>query len=219
MPPLGVAAPCSGASCTFTQSTTTNGSAETVASGQVCDAAGNCMPGITSTAFQIASVTPAVSLSFSSNGTNGWFNTPTATGTVTATDATSGVASIVCTDNGNPLTVATNGAQSVTGDGSHAVSCTATDNAGNVSTPSMATGKIDSTAPEASLQLAPPPAAAPNLTVTGRDVGNDPTVVTGPTCASQTRVGARTASRWPRRSTDRAGTRRQITARSAAPGR
>ncbi len=66
----GVAGPCSGASCNFTQSTTTNGSSVSIASGQACDAAGNCAPGINAGPFKIDSVAPTASVTSPANGAN-----------------------------------------------------------------------------------------------------------------------------------------------------
>ncbi len=66
----GVASPCSGASCTFTQSTTTNGSSVSIASGQACDAANNCNPGINAGPFKIDSAAPTASITTPANGAN-----------------------------------------------------------------------------------------------------------------------------------------------------
>ncbi len=75
----GVASPCTGASCNFTQSTTTNGSGVTIASGQVCDVAGNCAASINAGPFKIDSVAPtnvSGAPTTPPNGTNGWYTSP-----------------------------------------------------------------------------------------------------------------------------------------------
>ena len=114
-----VSPPCSGPSCNFTQSTTTNGSAVTIASGQVCDAVGNCNPGINAGPFKIDSVAPTLSPTISPNP-------PTLGGAATASpnasDATSGVATQSC----DAVNTSSVGAKTLT--------CTATDNAGNTTT-------------------------------------------------------------------------------------
>ena len=146
-PASGLADP---SQASFTVTSSTNGGAVTVASGQVCDVAGNCNPGVTAGPYQIDTTPPTTpTLSFSPNGSNGWFQTSPAAGTVSATDAISGLASYACTDNGNPLPVATGGALSVSGDGTHNISCTATDAAGNTSAAGMTTLRIDTVAPTA----------------------------------------------------------------------
>lgn len=118
-PTSGVASPCSGASCNFTQSTGTNGSAVNIPSGAVSDAAGNSNPGIDAGPFMIDSVAPALSPTVSPNPVvlNG-----SATGSPNATDTVSGVASSSC------AAVVTSSV------GPHTVSCTATDVAGNTQT-------------------------------------------------------------------------------------
>jgi hypothetical protein len=123
--------PCSSsgaASCDLTKSTTTNGSAVKIASGQVCDVAGNCISGIESAAFKIDSVAPTLNPSVSPNPVvlNG-----TATGAAGASDATSGIATQGC------------GAVDTSSVGSgKTVSCTAVDNAGNSATPQNATYSV-----------------------------------------------------------------------------
>jgi hypothetical protein len=56
----GVTSPCAGALCNFTQSTATNGSAVNIASGVVCDVAGNCDPGLNTGPYLIDSVAPGI---------------------------------------------------------------------------------------------------------------------------------------------------------------
>jgi hypothetical protein len=93
----GVASTCSGASCDFTQSTSTEGAAVKIASGQVCDVAGNCNPGIDAGPFQVDSTPPAVTRHASADscslpGNAGWCR-GTQTAGFSASDALSGVAS------------------------------------------------------------------------------------------------------------------------------
>ena len=105
---------------------------------------------------------PIVTISgFSPTGSNGWFKTAPATGTVTATDP-SNVTAINCIDSASGLTLGllvgggTTSASrtlSVSGEGTHNITCTATDGA---STPNNGAGpgssntatiKIDTAAP------------------------------------------------------------------------
>lgn len=138
----------------FTESSTQNGAGVSIASGQVCDVAGNCNAGITAGPYKIDSVPPTQpTIRFTADGTNGWFKTSPATGTVSATDATSGVAGYACTDSLNGLTLGANGALSVAGDGVHQISCTATDEAGNSSAAGTATVSIDTTPPTITAQV------------------------------------------------------------------
>src|SRR5205085_8405148 len=73
----GVSSPCSGASCNFTKSTTTNGSSVSIGSGSVCDNAGNCATAVNATGFQIDTVEPGITSSTARNssatpGSSGW---------------------------------------------------------------------------------------------------------------------------------------------------
>jgi hypothetical protein len=88
-------------------------------------------------------------------GQGGWLNAAdgAATVTVSGTDDRA-VTDLACTDNGAPVAVAgqaganpRTGAFAVGGDGTHAVSCTATDSAGHPSDAATATVKLDRTAP------------------------------------------------------------------------
>lgn len=114
------------------------------------DAVGNTTnPAVTTTVMADATP-PAVAITgFSGQNTSG---------TVTATDSGSGVASISCTDSANGLTLGTiTGASgdssrgrsiTLTGEGTHLLSCTATDVAGNTTSPAvMQTVLVDTTAP------------------------------------------------------------------------
>jgi hypothetical protein len=156
----GVVSPCTagpGTACSFSQSTVTEGSAVTIGSGPVADGAGNTNPGITAGPFKIDFTPPAIApiSGFTPGGQQGWFTTAPAVGTVSATDDTSGVASIDCADDLNGLTVTGSGGSrtlTVAGDGIHHLSCTATDVAGNTSPPTTLTVKIDTTPPVATVQ-------------------------------------------------------------------
>jgi hypothetical protein len=64
----GVASPCSGGSCDFTKSTTTNGDAVMIASGSVCDVAGNCASSIDAGPYKIDSVAPAITITSPGDG-------------------------------------------------------------------------------------------------------------------------------------------------------
>ena len=64
----GVATPCSGAGCNFTQSSSVNGSAVLIASGAVCDAAGNCNSGINAGPYMIDSIPAAVAITTPASG-------------------------------------------------------------------------------------------------------------------------------------------------------
>lgn len=75
-------------------------------------------------------VPPQVSLSHdAADGANGWFVTDPVPVTVTASD-NHAVTGLTCTDNGHPVPVH-GGTISVVGEGTHALSCTAWDGAGN----------------------------------------------------------------------------------------
>jgi hypothetical protein len=88
-------------------------------------------------------------------GQGGWLNAAdgAATVTVSGTDDRA-VTDLACTDNGAPVTVAgqagaspRTGAFQLGADGTHAVSCTATDSAGHASDAATATVRLDRTAP------------------------------------------------------------------------
>ena len=94
---------------------------------------------------------PVVTLTIPSPGASGVFVKSPVAVTVSATDA-SGIASLACTDNGAPISLAsvtasgttTSGALNVSGTGTHNLVCTATDGAGNIGSAS-GTVKIDLT--------------------------------------------------------------------------
>lgn len=93
----------------------------------------------------------------------GWYNAASNDGTGGVTvdvtdDDLVGVASLVCTDNGASVgSLAAGGDSFVLGDGSHAVSCTATDGSGN-SASSGGSFDIDQTPPSITGSLSPAPA-------------------------------------------------------------
>jgi hypothetical protein len=121
----GTASPCSspgGGSCDFTAGSSTEGSAVTIASGQVCDVAGNCNPGISAGPFKIDPTAPTLAPTISPSPV---LLHGSATATPNATDATSGVASQSC------------GAVDASTAGVHTLTCAAKDNAGNTSTASV----------------------------------------------------------------------------------
>lgn len=135
--------------------------------------------------------------------TAGWNNTSPVTVTISAQDgpAGSGVASITYTiDSGTPVTVnAATTAFPVSGDGTHTVSYSATDNAGNASTTQTQTVKIDTSAPAVPVLGVPAYVNAANasavpvtgsaepgatLSLTIRDAGSAHTVTTVTTASA-----------------------------------
>jgi large repetitive protein len=96
------------------------------------------------TVFNPDTTAPVITVNFTAvDGMNGWYKHSPVLGTVSANDTTTGnsnVSAISCTDGVNPLPVGTlagigtptaSGSLSVSGDGAHNISCTATDSAGN----------------------------------------------------------------------------------------
>jgi hypothetical protein len=115
----GVASPCSGSSCNFTKSTSAEGSAVAIASGQVCDSAGNCSQGISPDSFKIDVTAPTLAPTMSPQP---MLLHGTATAAANASDGVSGVSTQGC----DPVDTSTAG--------THTLTCTATDNAGNTAT-------------------------------------------------------------------------------------
>jgi hypothetical protein len=124
---------------------------------------------------QIDRTPPVVKVTFGSpDGRNGWFVSSPVQGTVTADDTTTGgsrVTDIVC--NGaavGPKTgIGTTGASApltVSADGTHDVSCTATDSAGNTGSgpgsAASATVKVDTTQPSVACSATPASLWPPN---------------------------------------------------------
>lgn len=120
---------------------------------------------------RLDSTPPLVTVAFPApDGDNGWFVSPTVTGTVTVTDA-SAVTAITCTGAvlGEPTGIGTGSASAtltVSGDGSHTVSCMATDSAGNSgAAPGSAADAlvpIDATAPTIACSASPATLWSPN---------------------------------------------------------
>ena len=83
---------------------------------------------------KIDTVNPTISVTHTPNGSNGWNTSSPVTVTVTTSDGGSGLAGApACTVDGSPATVTGTGpySVSVTGDGTHPVSCSVSDLAGN----------------------------------------------------------------------------------------
>ena len=131
-------------------------------SGYSAGSGGSGMPGFNVSVSCSGSTTtdttaPTVTMSHSIDGTEGWNKTGPVTVDITATDPDDPVADVACTDSldagtATPLTVSpgTTPGQytlSVTGDGTHQLSCVATDSHGNVSAPATDTVKLDTTPP------------------------------------------------------------------------
>jgi hypothetical protein len=121
----GIASPCTaaaGLSCNFTNVTKDPGAAVMIPSLQVCDVAGNCNPGIDAGPFKIDGLPPALAPTV---GPAPILLHGSASAAPNATDSTSGVASQSC------------GAVDTSTAGLRTLSCTARDNAGNVTTVSV----------------------------------------------------------------------------------
>ena len=112
---------------------------------------------------------PSVTFSFPApDGNNGWFITDPVNGTVNASDTSTGgsaITAINCTDSlsgislGSLSASGTTGSRSisVSGEGTHNISCTATDAAGNTTNPAAtATVKIDTIDPSVTVTAARP---------------------------------------------------------------
>jgi hypothetical protein len=118
------------------------------------DAAGNTASDSFAVTVQDATL-PTLSVSHTPDGTNGWNKTSAVSLSVSASDTDSGVAAApTCTDGSTALTLtagptAGNWTASVSGEGTHDVSCSVSDNADN-STNASDTVKIDTSAPSIS---------------------------------------------------------------------
>ena len=120
------------------------------------DNAGN--PGPTGTArIAIDNVSPATAVALSPvspNGSNGWRRTPTSF-TLSATDATSGVASTSYRIDGGPVALATGGAVAIP-EGQHTLTYWSEDVAGNPEPPVVTpTIKVDTLAPSTTIATTP----------------------------------------------------------------
>jgi hypothetical protein len=128
------------------------------------DTAGNVDPTPAAFTWTIDLTAPVVTVTAGApDGNNGWFTIAPVTVTVTATDP-SNVAGVTCTVDASTVvvgglsgigTTSVGGTFQVTGDGEHAVACTATDGVGNsgasAGSAASATVKIDGTAPTITL--------------------------------------------------------------------
>jgi hypothetical protein len=100
---------------------------------------------------------PTLSVGHTPDGTNGWNKTSPVTLTVSASDSGSGLAADpTCTDGSTALTLtasptaAGSWTAGVSGEGTHNISCSVSDKAGNPSDPKTDTVKIDTSAPSIS---------------------------------------------------------------------
>lgn len=149
--------------CSGTSSPLSAGAHSITVSGS--DIAGNSASASRSYTVISDSTAPIVTITFANpDGQNGWFVHSPVVGSVDANDSTTGnsnVTAISCTDGVNPLTVGSlsgigtnhaSGSISVADEGSHNISCTATDSANNTgvstgSTPMPVVVKIDTVKP------------------------------------------------------------------------
>src|SRR5579862_5189843 len=135
---------------------------------------------------------PSVAITLSSpnagvpNGSNGWFVTGPVTGSVNADDTATGgsaITAITCSDSlsgtifGSLVASGSTGSKtlSVAGDGTHLLSCTATDSASNTSSGTNQTVKIDSVAPDTvfdSTPANPSNDGSPSISFHGTDGGS-----------------------------------------------
>jgi len=115
---------------------------------QVSDNAGGS--GSANDSVKIDTTAPALSASHTADGSGGWNVTSPVTETVTASDATSGLAGAPsCTVGGSPVTLSGSGPWTfqVSSDGTHAVSCSVSDHAGSPSSANDSV-KIDTAGPQ-----------------------------------------------------------------------
>ncbi len=111
------------------------------------DAAGNT-EATESDGFKIDSTKPTTTDSLAGTlGTNGWYTSPSVSVTLSATDATSGVAATYYTIDGGSQQTYSGSAFTVTGDGTHAITFWSVDVAGNTEADESDSFKIDSTKP------------------------------------------------------------------------
>ncbi len=132
------------------------------------DTAGNTGTPV-SQAWKVDTTPPVVTVTIpTADGLGGYFVTKPVTVGVSATDATSNVSSFACTVDGSPVSVgnltnigtpAASGTFSVNTDGTHPISCTAADSAGNsgaaAESSNTGTVKIDTVAPTATIDSGP----------------------------------------------------------------
>ena len=115
------------------------------------DNAGNVSSSSTQT-VKIDTTGPAITVTLPTpDGSGGWYKTTPVTVTALASDATSGLGSVQYSLDGGALQVGNSALIST--DGTHTVSFRAVDNAGNVSTSSTQTVKVDATGPAIAVTL------------------------------------------------------------------
>ncbi len=111
------------------------------------DKAGN-MESAESDSFKIDSVAPSTTDGVSgTQGSNGWFTSASVSVTLSATDATSGIAATYFTIDGGSQQTYTGSAFTVTGDGTHHITFWSVDVAGNMESAESDSIKIDTTKP------------------------------------------------------------------------
>ncbi len=139
------------------------------------DVAGNASQ--VSFTWLVATTGPSISVSHVANGSNGWNKTSPVALVITVTPGPAPVTSRpTCTDNGNTLTVtgiASPYGASVVVQGTHVISCTATDTAANTAT-GTDTVRIDSVKPAVAITghpVNPTTSASAPFTFTATDTG------------------------------------------------
>lgn len=134
---------CSGSSCSQTLPDG-SGSASFTA---IAAGGGNLSSSPGNAAYQVDSAAPSLALAIPTpNGSNGWFTSGPVTATASATDATSGIASVSI--NGGSATF------TASSDGVYSLTASASDNAGNFTTTSV-TIQIDSVPPSLNASASP----------------------------------------------------------------
>jgi len=113
----------------------------------VASGGGNLSSTSGSAIYQVDSAAPSLAIAIPApDGANGWFTSSPVTATASATDTTSGVASVTLNGGGTTFTASL--------DGAYSLAASATDNAGNTATTS-AMIKIDSIPPALSVSASP----------------------------------------------------------------
>jgi hypothetical protein len=124
-----------------------DGSASTDAH-KVCDDAGNCTTAGPVNGLRIDRLAPRIHLSQDPNGAHGWFDTAPAS--LGAAGADAQLDHVTCTADGRSVSDPESPTMSFGSDGTHDVTCTAVDLAGNT-TSDTATVRLDTAAPDVSL--------------------------------------------------------------------
>jgi hypothetical protein len=140
--------------CTSTTTITSEGADLTDSLGPIHDNAGNATTGVSSPAVSIDKTDPSISVSHTADGSNDWNVTAPVSLTITASDGGgSGLAAKpTCTDGAASLAVSGTSSPygaSVSGQGTHNISCSVSDAAGN-SNSDTDTVMIDTVAPSVS---------------------------------------------------------------------